>query len=233
MKTGFIVTVVTFAVWTFSLQGARADIQYETKIAVADDGLRQALEQASQLIALNDKHPDIVAALRRRARDDLARLKSVMDAKGYYDAALTFTMDPGGKPDFYRVTVTVEPGSLYRFEFVRITLPDGGKLPEINDVTPEALGLARGGPAEAEAVVAGQSKLQQAYAGQGWPYVKVTGRHDIADELRDMWTHESKDLERTYLIRTLQGIGHQKGIRMTFLSGGKRNLLFFRNAYLY
>lgn len=47
------------------------------------------------------------------------------------------------------------------------------------------------------------------------------GDIDIADELRDMWTHDSKDLERTYLIRTLQGIAQQKGIRMTFLSGGK------------
>src|SRR5450755_1946756 len=28
-----------------------------------------------------------------------------------------------------------------------------------------------------------------------------------------------QDLERTYLIRTLQGISHQKSIRMTFLSG--------------
>lgn len=47
------------------------------------------------------------------------------------------------------------------------------------------------------------------------------GEIDISDELKDLWTHESKDLERTYLIRTLQGIAHQKGIRMTFLSGGK------------
>lgn len=45
------------------------------------------------------------------------------------------------------------------------------------------------------------------------------GELDIAEELRDMWTHESKDLERTYLIRTLQGIAQQKGLRMTFLSG--------------
>jgi len=47
------------------------------------------------------------------------------------------------------------------------------------------------------------------------------GEIDIAEELKDLWTHESKDLERTYLIRTLQGIAQQKGIRMTFLSGGK------------
>lgn len=46
------------------------------------------------------------------------------------------------------------------------------------------------------------------------------GEFDIAEELKDLWTHESKDLERTYLIRTLQTIASQKGIRMTFLSGG-------------
>ena len=63
------------------------------------------------------------------------------------------------------------------------------------------------------------------------------GDIDMLDELRDQWTHESKvssrplladevpradlhqDLERTYLIRTLQSISHRKSIRMTFLSG--------------
>ncbi len=46
------------------------------------------------------------------------------------------------------------------------------------------------------------------------------GEVDIGEGLVDMWTHESKDLERTYLIRTLQSIAQQKGVRMTFLSGG-------------
>ncbi|TLD26483.1 hypothetical protein PspLS_04879 [Pyricularia sp. CBS 133598] len=45
------------------------------------------------------------------------------------------------------------------------------------------------------------------------------GEFDIGEELKDLWTHETKDLERTYLIRTLQGISQQKGIRMSFLSG--------------
>ncbi|KAA8652262.1 hypothetical protein EYZ11_004582 [Aspergillus tanneri] len=45
------------------------------------------------------------------------------------------------------------------------------------------------------------------------------GEFDVLDELRDQWTHESKELERTYFIRTLQGIAHQKSLRMTFLSG--------------
>lgn len=47
------------------------------------------------------------------------------------------------------------------------------------------------------------------------------GELDIQEVLKDMWTHDTKDLERTYFIRTLQGIAQQKGIRMTFLSGGE------------
>ncbi|KAK6063476.1 FSO1-like protein (WW domain-containing protein) [Seiridium cupressi] len=49
--------------------------------------------------------------------------------------------------------------------------------------------------------------------------VNQFGDLDIGEILKDMWTHDTKDLERTYLIRTLQGIAQQKGIRMTFLSG--------------
>ncbi|KIX93365.1 uncharacterized protein Z520_11008 [Fonsecaea multimorphosa CBS 102226] len=45
------------------------------------------------------------------------------------------------------------------------------------------------------------------------------GDIDVLDELKDQWTHDSKDLERTYFIRTLQGISHQRSIRMTFVSG--------------
>lgn len=53
------------------------------------------------------------------------------------------------------------------------------------------------------------------------------GELDIQEVLKDMWTHDTKDLERTYFIRTLQGIAQQKGIRMTFLSGGKYFFLLF------
>ncbi|CZR50679.1 related to WW domain protein [Phialocephala subalpina] len=72
-----------------------------------------------------------------------------------------------------------------------------------------------------EAVASGFSQVKKAVGKSGLMggVLNTFGDIDIADELRDMWTHESKDLERTYLIRTLQGIGHQKGIRMTFLSG--------------
>jgi hypothetical protein len=73
-----------------------------------------------------------------------------------------------------------------------------------------------------EIVASGFSQVKKAVGKSGLMggVLNSFGDIDITDELRDMWTHDSKDLERTYLIRTLQGIAHQKGIRMTFLSGG-------------
>jgi hypothetical protein len=78
-----------------------------------------------------------------------------------------------------------------------------------------------------EVVASGFSQVKKAVGKSGLMggVLNTFGDIDIADELRDMWTHESKDLERTYLIRTLQGIAHQKGIRMTFLSGGKHSIM--------
>ena len=49
--------------------------------------------------------------------------------------------------------------------------------------------------------------------------ISVFGEVDLLDDLRGHWTHDSKDLERTYLIRTLQGIAHSRALRVTFLSG--------------
>lgn len=45
------------------------------------------------------------------------------------------------------------------------------------------------------------------------------GEIDILDELRDQWTNESKDIERTYLIRTLQRIATDYSKRITIFSG--------------
>ncbi|CAK7204460.1 hypothetical protein SEUCBS139899_007217 [Sporothrix eucalyptigena] len=72
-----------------------------------------------------------------------------------------------------------------------------------------------------EVVQQGFSSVKKAIGKSGLMgnYLNNFGEIGITEELRDLWTHESKDLERTYLIRTLQGIAQQKGIRMTFLSG--------------
>ncbi|PNY24518.1 Uncharacterized protein TCAP_05543 [Tolypocladium capitatum] len=72
-----------------------------------------------------------------------------------------------------------------------------------------------------EVVAQGFSQVKKAVGKTGLMgnVLNQFGELDIQEVLKDMWTHDSKDLERTYFIRTLQGISKQKGIRMTFLSG--------------
>ncbi len=96
----------------------------------------------------------------------------------------------------------------------------------LGKVTSSVAGIVGG----KEAVQSGFSQVKKAVGKSGLMggVLNTFGDIDIADELRDMWTHESKDLERTYLIRTLQGIANQKGVRMTFLSGGTQHLLMFQ-----
>lgn len=74
-----------------------------------------------------------------------------------------------------------------------------------------------------EVVAQGFSQVKKAVGKSGLMgnVLNQFGELDIQELLKDMWTHETKDLERTYFIRTLQGIAQQKGVRMTFLSGGE------------
>ncbi|KAI1103343.1 hypothetical protein F4804DRAFT_233916 [Jackrogersella minutella] len=87
----------------------------------------------------------------------------------------------------------------------------------LGKVTSSVAGIVGG----KEMVAQGFSQVKKAVGKSGLMgnVVNQFGDLDIGEILKDMWTHESKDLERTYLIRTLQGISHQKGLRMTFLSG--------------
>ncbi|KAI2626330.1 hypothetical protein GGS21DRAFT_529916 [Xylaria nigripes] len=87
----------------------------------------------------------------------------------------------------------------------------------LGKVTSSVAGIVGG----KEVVAQGFSQVKKAVGKSGLMgnVVNQFGDLDIGEILKDMWTHETKDLERTYLIRTLQGIAHQKGIRMTFISG--------------
>ncbi|OTA69514.1 hypothetical protein K449DRAFT_362963 [Hypoxylon sp. EC38] len=87
----------------------------------------------------------------------------------------------------------------------------------LGKVTSSVAGIVGG----KEMVAQGFSQVKKAVGKSGLMgnVVNQFGDLDISEILKDMWTHDTKDLERTYLIRTLQGISHQKGLRMTFLSG--------------
>ncbi|KAL3423846.1 ww domain protein [Phlyctema vagabunda] len=132
------------------------------------------------------------------------------------------TLPPSVQHCIWMVSVPVVYPRLEAVESIAHTMATGKKAVTgtynlLGKVTSSVAGVVGG----KEAVASGFSQVKKAVGKSGLMggVLNSFGDIDIADELRDMWTHESKDLERTYLIRTLQGIAHQKGIRMTFLSG--------------
>jgi len=134
------------------------------------------------------------------------------------------TLPPSVQHCIWMVSVPVIYPRLDTVESIAHTMATGKKAVTgtynlLGKVTSSVAGVVGG----KDAVASGFSQVKKAVGKSGLMggVLNTFGDIDIADELRDMWTHESKDLERTYLIRTLQGIAHQKGIRMTFLSGGK------------
>lgn len=72
---------------------AWAAIRYKTEFTGVDGDLAATIKEASLLVSLRKHDPASFAALRDRTRRDLARLKTVLESEGYYDAALDETID--------------------------------------------------------------------------------------------------------------------------------------------
>lgn len=133
------------------------------------------------------------------------------------------TLPPSVQHCIWMVPVPIVYPRLETMESLANTVATGKKAVNttynlLGKVTSSVAGVVGG----KEIVSSGFSQVKKAVGKSGLMggVLNSFGDMDITEELRDMWTHESKDLERTYLIRTLQGIAQQKGIRMTFLSGG-------------
>src|SRR5258708_36466019 len=127
---------------------ARADVPYkaEIKLEGLDDAkLLDTLKAASQLVQLEDKLPPSNAALRRRAEDDLPRLKEVMQAAGYWTPTLSYALDLWAEPA--KVTVTIDPGPLFHLASVTFRTQAGETPPLLDKLGAGGVGLEIGGPA--------------------------------------------------------------------------------------
>ncbi|TWU76877.1 hypothetical protein ED733_006436 [Metarhizium rileyi] len=132
------------------------------------------------------------------------------------------TLPPSVQHVIWMVSVPVVYPRLDGVESLANTVAAGKKAVNttyniLGKVTSSVAGVVGG----KEVVSQGFSQVKKAVGKTGLMgnVLNQFGELDIQEVLKDLWTHETKDLERTYLIRTLQGIAQQKGIRMTFLSG--------------
>ena len=171
---------LAFLMTALAIWPAWADAPYKIDIAIEgskDKKLLAALQGASQLVALKDRPPPSNAALRRRAEEDLPRLQQAMNAEGYWQAKITYTLDTNKQPA--TVAVKVAPGPLYHLAKLEFVLQSGAPAPL--PLTPEQVGLAIGAPALSEPVDGANARIVSLYAQNGQPFAQVVDRKVVVD----------------------------------------------------
>lgn len=141
---------------------------------VEKDALREILRGSSQLIALEDRLPRSLGALRRRADEDVERLKTALKSEGYYDGAVDITVT--GKSEPATVDIVVEPGPAYTLAAFDIEYVEEqpAEPPALSDI---GVNLER--PARAPEILGAEASLLRFLERHGHPLAKVEGRSAI------------------------------------------------------
>jgi translocation and assembly module TamA len=164
--------------------------------------IENTLSASSDLVTLRKSATVSPVGLMLRARDDTVRLKLVLDSYGYYESAVTATIngEPLTSADLADklaalpakqdaiVVVSFTPGPQYRLG--KITLE--GDLP---DAMREQLTLHTGQPAISAEILAAGTRLLRALQDQGYAFAKVDG--PVAYLLPD-----SREVEVTFHVQT-------------------------------
>jgi translocation and assembly module TamA len=155
---------------------AQEAVPYEVEIVgVTDETLRGLLEQSSQLVELKDRPPESPARLRARADADVERLGKTLRSQGYYDATVAAELDADQRP--VPVRLKVETGQVYTLEEFTTRFVGDHTVPAETMPTWQALGIARGQPALATAILDAESALVTHLQQHGYPLAKRAG-HD-------------------------------------------------------
>ncbi len=167
-----------------SLPGFGGDDAYDFSIeGEIEPDLRDKLEAASQLMALNKQAPASRAALRRRVAGDVDSLGSVLRAEGYYGGRIEPETDTESDP--VRIVLKIAPGARYGITKYEIVLvgDHAGDEPQLPDG--REFGYAEGMPARGEDIVAIEQALLSHFHRNGRPQAVIVDRkavvhHDAA-----------------------------------------------------
>ena len=187
----FTLAVAVATAWS---PGAKvfADLRYEAEIVGIDDSdLADLLAEVSQLKTLEDRVPASKEALRRRAEEDLDRLKEAAHSLGYWDARFAYDIDFEADPA--KVTVRSDSGPLYRITGVDVVGPEGRPLAVRADPSRPLLPLKPGDPARTAPVIAAENALLAEFGHAGHPFAKRAGRRVVVD-------HDTHTMQVTYTI---------------------------------
>ena len=153
-----------------------------------------ALKDASLLEKLRPSPPEDMAALEFRIAADETEARRLLRAFGFYEGTVQRTLDASSTP--LRVTLTLDPGPLYRLAPSCITYvdapadappPQPGTGNTAADAPPlpsslQDLGLAPGAPAVAGNILDAVDNIPTLLAQRGYPMGKVLSTHYYIDK---------------------------------------------------
>ncbi|MBF0375517.1 MAG: outer membrane protein assembly factor [Alphaproteobacteria bacterium] len=167
---------IVIALWLTAAGAAGArELRYDATLSGVEGELRRRIEEASRLIAWEDRPPASVAALRRRIDEDRPLLIDVLHAAGHWGARIEVSVDETASPVAVRLAVT--PGPAYRLSEFAVRLRDGGPLA----VPLDDLGLALGEAAATQAILDAEARLLAHLARRARPLAKVADRQVVVD----------------------------------------------------
>lgn len=166
---------------------------YELDFQVSgDEETKEALQNASSLYRDRERPPPGTAGLLARARGDYGRLVAALYARGNYGGVIRILV--GGRepeaipadselPDPVAVSVSVDPGPLFRFGEIAISgLPEAIETDEEEAILDwRKLNLKTGEIARSGAILAAEGALREVWRQRGHPKVQIASREITAD----------------------------------------------------
>jgi translocation and assembly module TamA len=178
-----------------------AVISYAVTVDVGggDSALKNAVMDASSLYRLRQDPPPDGDALARRAQSDFGPIIDAMWGAGYYDAAVTISVDRASlsiqssdimgfarDANSYRnravapVTIAVDPGPLSSLRSIRVLGRDGAELSE-DELPARIVRLKPGDPAAAPDLRAAEARIVDYFRKEGRPLAKVASVAPVVD----------------------------------------------------
>ncbi|WP_184433693.1 BamA/TamA family outer membrane protein [Roseospira goensis] len=167
-------------------------VPYTVEVRVTDPpaavDLMDAVEGASTLRALEGEPPATRFGLRRRLESDLATVRDVLRAEGFYAGHVDGRIEDG--PREVQVVVSVTPGPRYTVAETAVAYTgaytgagaSGG--PASLPASLAGVGLAPGQPATSDAVLAAERALIDRLRAEGRPFAEVVDRRVAVNHAR-------------------------------------------------
>ena len=156
-------------------------IVYRTQITGdAPSEVISTFESVSSLITMKDRLPRTKGILRRRVRQDEARLVTILRSEGYYDESIKSSIEEDTEGNGLLVTLDIETGKVFKLKAYDVTYSPKEE-PEPPTIPLEDLKLKLGEPARAADITAAEGLLLRRLQNKGYAFPKITEKRYIVD----------------------------------------------------